>query len=239
MNRSYRRIAGMFLCIICSVMQARAANSQLIRLPVVDGTDIWFAHISTKDGLSQTKADRIVQDDQGFMWFGTQYGLNRYDGYNFKIFAHDPNDPNSLSGVYIRSVFKDRDGTLWVGCNQFLNKFDPRTETFTRYPVPFVNNISQDSAGVLWLATSNGLYALDAATGHLSQYGHRANDSSSLSRNGVMLGAEDKAGRFWVANSGGLDELDRRTGKVVLHAQLAENPGYFFFYEDQFGTFWV
>lgn len=81
-------------------------------MPIADGADIWFTRITTTDGLSQTKADRIVQDDQGFMWFGTQYGLNRYDGYNFKIFAHDVRDPNSLSGVYIRSVFKDRDGLV-------------------------------------------------------------------------------------------------------------------------------
>ena len=85
-----------------------------IQLSLIDGADIQFARISTADGLSQTKVDRIVQDDQGFMWFGTQYGLNRYDGYDFKIFAHDPGDPNSISGVYIRALFKDRDGTLWV-----------------------------------------------------------------------------------------------------------------------------
>jgi ligand-binding sensor domain-containing protein len=107
-----------------------------IQLPIINGSDIRFARISTADGLSQTKVDRIIQDDQGFMWFGTQYGLNRYDGYDFKVFAHDPGNPNSLSGVRIRDVFKDRDGTLSVGCDQFLNKFDPKTETFRRYPVP-------------------------------------------------------------------------------------------------------
>jgi hypothetical protein len=81
-----------------------------IQAPIIDGTDIRFARISTADGLSQTKVSQIVQDNQGFMWFGTQYGLNRYDGYNFKVFAHDPGNPNSFSGVYIRSLFKDRDG---------------------------------------------------------------------------------------------------------------------------------
>ena len=81
-----------------------------IQIPVIDGTDIRFVRTSTADGLSQTKVGQIVQDDQGFMWFGTQYGLNRYDGYNFKVFAHDPGNPNSFSGVYIRSLFKDRDG---------------------------------------------------------------------------------------------------------------------------------
>jgi ligand-binding sensor domain-containing protein len=208
-------------------------------LPIIDGADIRFARISTADGLSQTKVDRIIQDDQGFMWFGTQYGLNRYDGYDFKVFAHDPGNPNSLSGVRIRDVFKDRDGTLWVGCDQFLNKFDPKTETFTRYPVPFVNHISQDSAGMLWLATSTGLYALNRATGQIRRYSHDPNDLSSISSNVIAMSGEDKAGRFWVANTGGLDEFDRRTGKVIRHNPLAEHPGSFLFYEDRFRTFWI
>jgi hypothetical protein len=119
------------------VRQAHAAP-RTIALPVVDGKGIRFSRLSTDEGLSQTKVSQIVQDDQGFMWFSTQYGLNRYDGYNFKLFVHDPRNPNSLSGVYIRTLFKDRDGALWVGCDQFLNKFNRATETFTRYPVPFV-----------------------------------------------------------------------------------------------------
>ena len=221
-----------------SVPQAKV-DPHTTELPIIDGADIRFARISTADGLSQTKVDRIVQDDQGFMWFGTQYGLNRYDGYNFKIFAHDPGDPNSLSGVYIRALFKDRDGTLWVGCNQFLNKFDPKTETFTRYVVPFVNHISEDSAGMLWLSTSTGLYSLDRATGQIRRYSHDPNDPSSISSNLVVMSSEDKAGKFWVANTGGLDEFDRKAGKVTLHIPLAEHPGSFYFYEDRFGTFWM
>jgi ligand-binding sensor domain-containing protein len=137
------------------VLQA-SVDPRPIRLPIVDGTDIRFARTSTADGLTPTKVTQIVQDDQGFMWFGNQYGLNRFDGYNFKVFVHDPRNPNSLSGVFISALFKDRDGALWVGCDQFLNKFDRATETFTRYPVPFVTHISQDTAGMLWLATGTG-----------------------------------------------------------------------------------
>ena len=151
---------------------ARQADTEppTIALPVVDGKGIRFTRLSTDEGLSQTKVSQIVQDDQGFMWFGTQYGLNRYDGYKFKLFVHDPKNPNSLSGVYIRALFKDRNGALWVGCNQFLNKFNRATETFARYPVPFVNHISQDSAGTLWLATVKGLFSLDPGTGTIRQY---------------------------------------------------------------------
>src|SRR5207302_612852 len=177
---------GAFLSVLCLcffsvVPQMRAAQRQIaqgavpqanvdprqVRLPVIDGTDIRFARLSTADGLSQTKVAQIVQDDQGFMWFGTQYGLNRYDGYNFKVFVHDPRKPNSLSGVFINALFKDRTGTLWVGCDQFLNKFDRKTETFTQYAVPSVYHISQDTTGVLWLATTSGLYELDPATGRI------------------------------------------------------------------------
>jgi len=75
------------------------------RLPVIDGDDISFSRLSTAQGLSQTKVLQIVQDDQGFTWFETQYGLDRYDGYKFRVFMHDPARENSLSCVYIHSLF--------------------------------------------------------------------------------------------------------------------------------------
>jgi ligand-binding sensor domain-containing protein len=116
-----------------------------------------FKHITNEQGLSNTTIEAIFQDKRGFMWFGTQHGLNRYDGYSLRVFANDPRDLNSLSGVAVGALFKDHDGTLWVGCDQFLNRFDRSTEKFTRFPVPLVKHISQDTAGMLWLATPTGL----------------------------------------------------------------------------------
>jgi PAS domain S-box-containing protein len=220
------------------VVRQAHAEPRTIALPVVDGKGIRFSRLSTDEGLSQTKVSQIVQDDQGFMWLSTQYGLNRYDGYNFKLFVHDPRNPNSLSGVYIRTLFKDRDGALWVGCDQFLNKFNRATETFTRYPVPFVNHISQDRTGILWLATVKGLYSLNPATGTIRQYPHNPNDPLSLS-NDVKSSGEDKEGRFWVVNVGHLDEFDRRTGKVTRHIAIPGAALGFGFYEDRFGVFWI
>jgi ligand-binding sensor domain-containing protein len=146
-----------------------------LSLAVVDGKDIRFTRLSTEDGLSQTIVWRIVQDDQGFLWFGSQYGLNRYDGYKFKVFKHELGIANSLSGVYIYSLFKDRSGTLWVGCDEFLDKFDPVTETFTHYRIDTagsqgetvpVTTISQDHMGMLLLGTRRGLYRFDPPTSH-------------------------------------------------------------------------
>jgi hypothetical protein len=117
------------------VVRQAQAEPRTIILPVVDGKGLRFTRLSADEGLSQTRVIQIVQDDQGFMWFGSQYGLNRYDGYTFKVFKHEPGRTSSLSGVFIYSLFKDRTGTLWVGCDEFLDKFDPVTETFTHYRI--------------------------------------------------------------------------------------------------------
>jgi hypothetical protein len=166
--------AWSLLAILPTFATARRAADAIrtIKLPVIDGTDIQFRRLSIGAGLSQARVSQIVQDDQGFLWFGTQYGLNRYDGYEFKVFKHDPGHRESLSRVFIYSLFKDRSGTLWVGTDQSLDRFDSNTETFTHYTlgnaepngVPIiVINISQDHRGLLWLSTYDGLYSLNPA----------------------------------------------------------------------------
>jgi hypothetical protein len=116
------------------VPQARI-NPDTVRVSVIEGDDIRFLRLSGVEGLSQNRVTLIVQDDQGFMWFGTQYGVDRYDGYQFKVFKNDPAKPSSLCGVYMFSMFKDRSGTLWMGCEHGLDRFDPWTETFIRYQI--------------------------------------------------------------------------------------------------------
>jgi PAS domain S-box-containing protein len=229
-----------------AVQQAHVAP-RTITLPVVDGKDIRFTRLSTDEGLSQTRVIQIVQDDQGFMWFGSQYGLNRYDGYNFKVFKHEPGVANSLSGVFISSLFKDRSGLLWIGCDEFLDKFDPVTETFTPYRIDTadahgetvpVTNISQDHMGMLWLSTLRGLFRFDPSTGQTIRYRHDPNNPFSLSSDQIKASVEDKTGTFWVGTSEGLDAFDRDTGKVTLHVPLHER-GEMSFYEDRLGMVWI
>jgi ligand-binding sensor domain-containing protein len=229
------------------VVRQALVDPRTITLPVVDGKGVRFTRLSTEDGLSQTKVSQIVQDDQGFMWFGSQYGLNRYDGYKFKVFKHEPGRTNSLVGVYIYSLFKDRSGSLWIGCEEFLDKFDPVTETFTHYRIDTkdaqaetspVTDISQDHTGFLWLTTSRGLYRFDPSNGHTIHYRHDPNNALSLSSDEIKATYEDKKGTFWVADSEGLDAFDRRTGRVTLHVPLHER-GDMSLYEDRFGVFWI
>jgi ligand-binding sensor domain-containing protein len=115
----------------------------------------------------------------------------------------------SINLFYSLAENDNHNGSLWVGCNQFLNKFDSETETFTRYRVPYVFHISQDVAGILWLSTPTGLYALNPANGHIRRYFHDQGDPASLESNDIKSSCEDKEGRFWVATSEGLDSFDR------------------------------
>jgi len=229
-----------------AVQQAHV-DPRTVTLPVVDGKGIRFTRLSTDEGLSQTRVIQIAQDDQGFMWFGSQYGINRYDGYKFKVFKHEPGRTNSLSGVFISSLFKDRSGSLWVGCDEFLNKFDPVTETFTHYRIDTagahgetvpVTHISQDHAGMLWLSTLRGLFRFDPSTGQTIRYRHDPNNPFSLSSDEVKQTGEDRAGTFWVVTSEGLDAFDRDTGKVTLHVPLHEHRE-MSFHEDRYGVFWI
>jgi ligand-binding sensor domain-containing protein/signal transduction histidine kinase len=223
------------------------ANSDPVRLPLIEGRQIRFERLRRSQGLSHERVTHIVQDDRGFMWFGTPLGLNRYDGYRFRTFKNDPDVPNSLCGVVISSLFSDRSGRLWVGCDYAIDRYDPVTETFIHYPLGApvssgtpgaVRHISQDRAGLLWLSTGNGLYRLDPATGAITHFTHDGADPSSLASNDVRSSGEDRGGEFWVATRGGLDLFDRDHGRVTGHVPLSEARD-FSFYEDRAGIFWL
>src|SRR6478735_6592141 len=90
------------------------------------GPNIPFVRLSLEDGLSQARVGAIVQDSEGFIWLGTQEGLNRYDGYTFQVFLHDPEKPRSLSHNSVQCLLVDRQQRLWVGTEGGgLNRFEP------------------------------------------------------------------------------------------------------------------
>ncbi len=179
------------------------------------------------------------------MWFGTQYGLDRYDGYAFKVFMHDPARESSLSCVYIHSLFKDRAGTLWVGCDQFLDRFDSVHETFAHYRIDtgevvnYVSAISQDQSGMLWLATGRGLFRLNPDTRQITHYSHNPTDSSSLGGNDVRYTLEDRSGRFWIEDGDEVEEFDRQSGKVVSRVHLHDGIRTASIFEDHLGALWI
>ena len=223
-------------------------DSRTIRLPVIEGDDIPFLRLSGAEGLSQHRVTQIVQDNQGFIWLGTQYGLNRYDGYQFKVFKNDPGKKDSFCGVFVTVLFKDRSGALWAGCEDRLDRFEPTTERFVHYDLDSdkgtprladsVRHIYEDRVGMLWLSTGRGLYRLDPHSGKIIRFRHVPGDSWSLSSDEVWSSGEDRQGTFWVATGDGVDSFDQTTGQVTLHVPLHE-PHEVSFYEDRTGVFWI
>jgi len=142
--------------------------------------DLTFTNISVKDGLTQGTVHSIYQDGQGFMWFGTGDGLNRYDGYEFKTFKQIKGDSTSISNNIINCIVEDGEGYLWVGTTNGLNRYDPHTELFTRYKyIPgdetslsnnYVKSMFMDENGLLWVGTDMYLNRLDTRTGIFSHH---------------------------------------------------------------------
>jgi signal transduction histidine kinase/ligand-binding sensor domain-containing protein len=128
-----------------------------------------FDHITTREGLSQSTVNYILQDHNGFLWFATNDGLNKYDGYSFKIYRHNDKDRTSLSSNDIIFLLEDNKGYLWIvnGSRTGLDRFDPENETFDNFrhdpadPESLSSNriyyITQDSKGNIWVCTENAL----------------------------------------------------------------------------------
>jgi signal transduction histidine kinase/ligand-binding sensor domain-containing protein len=222
-------------------------DPRVVTLQVTEGSDIRFTRLTLAQGISQTRVEAITQDERGFMWFGTQYGVNRYDGHEFLSFRHIDGDARSLCGVYIRALFEDREGRLWLGCEQMLDRYEPATETFTHYQFEASTSsdlsatprhISEDGDGMLWVATGHGLYRLDPSSGQSVGYHHNAGDPASLSSNDVKSTCIDRGGTLWVATSDGIDEFDPRTARVTLHVPLRESREMSML-EDRAGVLWI
>jgi len=186
------------------------------------GQTIRFDHLSTEQGLSQSNVTCILRDSRGFMWFGTRDGLNRYDGYGFKLYKKIAGDPASLSSNYITHMVEDRKGGLWISTyGGGLNRYDQEKELFTHYEHDpkklsslsndVINILMPDQAGNIWIGTDGGgMDILDPATGKFTNFSHNYLDAQSLSDNDVTDIVEDSQHRLWVGTfHGGLELFDR------------------------------
>ena len=214
----------------------------------MDRDDIRFAQLHSEQSQLQNEVNHIVQDDQGFLWFGTSDGLRRYDGYGFRDYRHDSRDPNSISGATIYALYKDRSGRLWVGSDAFLDMFDPATEKFIHFSGPgtagiegLVLDIREDRRGMLWISSYHGLYRVDPTNGQTVHYRHEPNDPSSLSSNILKSTLEERDQTFWVVTENGLDIFDRATGKVTRHISLMNGvePLRMSLFQDHAGVLWA
>jgi ligand-binding sensor domain-containing protein/serine phosphatase RsbU (regulator of sigma subunit) len=197
-----------------------------------------FRHLTVSQGLSQGSVVCILQDRQGFMWFGTQDGLNRFDGYGFTVFKHSPSDPASLNDNFVITIAEDSSGRLWVGTlnsPDTLNLFDPHTESFSQVPKDSVDLwrahvgsaflVYEDPSGVRWSGSrGGGLTRVDPRSGKTTVFKHDPSDPGSLLDNRVYSVVGDRTGAVWVGTREGLEEFDPRTEKFIHYRHDPKDP---------------
>lgn len=213
--------------------------------------NIKVEHLSSEDGVSFNLVYCIFQDSKGFMWFGTLFGLYKYDGNQFITYRYDPSDPYSISDDVVVSIYEDREGYMWLGTESGgLNRFDPATERFVHYmhqpenPASISSNTIwatyQDKSGTIWVATTNGLDRMIREAGTLKSnadsdfyndsvkfihYQHDSSDPSSLSKNIVSTIVEDGFGKLWVGTfGGGINVLDREKEQFIHFRHDPKDP---------------
>jgi ligand-binding sensor domain-containing protein/signal transduction histidine kinase len=177
-------------------------------------------------GLSNGTVTAIAQGKTGLLWFGTEDGLNLYDGSGFTLYRPIPGDSTSLSDGWVTGMLVTRDGTRWVGTLRGgLNRYLPRTQNFRRYrhspsdstsiSSDQVNAIYEAPDGVLWIGTSKGLDRFDPTTGRARRFRPVARDSSLLG-NDVIAVAGDGTGQLWISSRLGLFVFDPKRASFDL-----------------------
>lgn len=185
----------------------------------------YFRHLTIEDGLPQNTVFCIMQDELGFMWFGTKDGLCRYDGISCKVYCNDPDNPGSLGSNYVHSLYEDRDNNLWVGTDDGLYIYDRRKDVFRKFDRKTPDGRSIDRLvqcivpdeegniliGVYWA----GMFRYDPRTEELSVVSYTDGSSSGLSSNGIWKIHADSNNIVWIATvGGGLNRYDMRTGEI-------------------------
>lgn len=195
-----------------------------------------FQTFNSRDGLSQDVVLSALQDKDGFLWVGTQSGLNRFDGYQFLTYRYDPSQPGSISGDEILSLHQDRRGRLWVGTQTAgLNLYQPSLDRFRAYAhdekdpnsLSFnaIQEIIEDQHGKLWIPTwGGGLNYFDPETGKAQRFRHDTDNPDSLAHDIIWDMAPARDGSYWVATDQGLDHFDPKTARFTHFRHDPSNP---------------
>ncbi len=204
------------LLIVCCLTFVSKSQQQIV-----------FRNYSVADGMRSNTVWSIIQDDQGYMWFGTKNGLCRFDGYQFKSYQFDEGNKNSLGNNFIHSFLKFDDKTLWIGTESGISILNLKKEAFQDF-VPLKNNvvfdIVKDKKGIVWIATkNNGLYRYDPKTNRLRNF-RASNQNTGLASNQIRKLALSKSGDLWIGTFGnGLSKLN--TSNFTFKNFRTDNSG--------------
>lgn len=168
-------ILKLFFAALCLLGLSGAPLTGLALPLNAANTQLKFEHIRSEEGLNQNTITSLFMDSAGMLWIGTQDGLHSYNGYNFNLFIHSPNDPKSISESYVSDIIQDAHGYIWVGTfSQGINRLDLKTGTFERFGVeqgltdPRVTKLNI-VGNTLWIGTQGGLFSLSTRTNRITQ----------------------------------------------------------------------
>jgi signal transduction histidine kinase/ligand-binding sensor domain-containing protein/AraC-like DNA-binding protein len=185
-----------------------------------------FSRLDLNNGLSHNQVNCILKDSKGFIWFGTLSGLNRYDGYKFKVFKHAVSDTTSLNDDFIVSICEGPDYKLWIETRNGFNIYDPATEKFSHNISGYLQSISipdahitalkKDRHGNYWfLNATMGLFKYDPQSHKITHLIHSATDTASIYANTVSDLSQDSKGNIWLSYySGVLERLNPQNFRV-------------------------
>jgi len=244
-----KTIAASFLTLIGLVSSSRYADCQ-------DLLHVKFENISVREGLSQFTPNCIFQDSRGFIWVGTEDGLNKYNGYEFEVYKPEINNPFSISMAKINCMEEDDDGDLWIGTKGGgLNKFNRALNNFQRFradekdsasiPGDHITCITKMSDGNIWIGTDKGLAILDRKTGRSSCPVLQENKPLILTDHAITALHADKHGVIWVGTENGLNRIDTAHGLVMYYRHDPGDPMSLpceyitSLYSDRNGNVWV
>ena len=220
-------------------------------------SDLFFNYLSTESGLSESFVHCIHQDSHGFMWFGTNTGLNRYDGSDIMVFRHSLHDSSSISSNFISSIYEDRERNLWIGTSDgVLNLYDRYRETFIRHKIEGTdrslldyeasNFIYETVDGRLWVGSQFGLYVFDRKKRKFVSSLQFESVRDSLGVSEITAISEDRDGCLWLGTlNRGIVVINVAEGTFIHHHSRDTNPNSLSgdrveaFVRDRTGRLWI
>ena len=197
--------------------------------------NIQFGQITVEDGLSNSYVNCLLEDQSGFIWFGTDDGLNRYDGYEIKVYRNNPDDSTSLSDNIIWELFEDRAGYIWIGTKGGkLSRYDPFLDKFKHWDLDSsgtgesaITNIIVDNNNFIWIGTyRDGLYRFDQEKNKFDHWRNYGDNEKVLTDNFITSLIEDNHGTVWISTYGGLDKynIENPEKPFIRFQKFSENP---------------
>lgn len=213
MDKVRRRRATVILLLAAIIIAVNIST-------VLAHTNINFRSITNEDGLSQATVETMIQDKQGYIWIGTNDGLNRYNGYDFKVYRHEEDNKDTIANNYIVDIQEDKKGNIWVGTANGLSKIDAMDDSITNYSTSKESgNLSNYNIGDILVSKSGDIYV--GTSDGLNIYNEKKDEFQrilehqySLSSQKIYTLAEDSYGNIWVATDNGLNKVDIKNNKV-------------------------